>query len=159
MSQVIEFTAILKKVEGGHSASVDFPFNAKELFGTNGNVKVKIMYDDVPHRGLLTNRGGPCHFLGITKALKARIGKEIGDTVHIRLEKDLEERVVDMPADLAIAFETAPEACTAYEKLAYTHRKEYVQWIQEAKRPETRERRIAGTIEKLLANKKEPHAK
>ncbi len=157
MNQVIEFTAVLKKVEGGHAAYVDFPFDVKEIFGTRGNVKVKIMYDEVPHRGLLTNMGGACHFLGITKDLKARIGKEVGDTVHIRLEKDLEERIVEVPEDLAAAFATAVEARTAYEKLSYTHRREYVQWILEAKRPETRVRRIAGTIERLLANKKEPY--
>ncbi len=156
MNETIEFTAILQQGEHSTMLYVDFPFNVQEMFGTRGNVKVKIMYDDVPHRGLLTNMGGHCHFLGIRKELKARIGKKAGDTVHIRLERDTKERSVDLPGDLAAALTTAPEAHAAYEKLSYTHRKEYVQWIDEAKRPETRTRRVAGTIEKLLAHKKHP---
>jgi hypothetical protein len=60
-------------------------------------------------------------------------------------------RTVAVPDDLAEALNAAPEARARFEELAYSHRKEYVTWIEEAKKPETRARRVAGTIDKLLA--------
>lgn len=136
---------------------MDFPFGVPELFGTCGNVKVKILYDEVPHRGLLTSMGGACHFLGIAKELRAKIGKEVGNTVHIRLERDLEERIVEVPEDLSIAFETSPEARIRMKNSVIPTAKNTCSGSMRPKRPETRARRVAGTIERLLVNKKEPY--
>jgi uncharacterized protein YdeI (YjbR/CyaY-like superfamily) len=62
--------------------------------------------------------------------------------------------VVELPDDLAAALAAAPAAQALYEKLSYTHRKEYVQWINEAKKAETRATRVARTVEMLLSGKK-----
>ncbi len=159
MSEVIKFVAILKKDDNSPMLHIDFPYDVKELFGTRGNVKVKLMYDNVPHRGLLTNMGGQCHFLGINKELHAKIGKKAGDEVHVTLERDTEERIVEIPDDLLVLFTANPEAKSRYEKLSYTHRKEYVRWIEDAKKPETRLNRLGKTIEMLLNNKKNPSDK
>ena len=158
MGNKIEFTAILKN-DDSPMLYIDFPYDVKELFGTRGNVKVKVTYDGIPHRGLLTNMGGACHFLGINKALKAKIGKEAGDEVRVALERDSEERVVELPDDLAALFAANPEAKARYDKLSYSHRKEYAQWIAEAKKPETRQNRLQKTIEMLLDGKKNPSDK
>lgn len=156
MNDIIEFTAVLKKDADTPMMYVDFPYDVKELFGTRGNVKVKITYDGIPHRGLLTNMGGSCHFLGINKELRAKIGKAPGESVFITLQRDTEERIVEIPEDLAAAFAANPAAQARYDKLSYTHRKEYVRWITEAKRPETRTTRLSKTIEMLQAGKKNP---
>lgn len=158
MGHKIEFTATLKN-DGSPMLYIDFPYDVKELFGTRGNVKVKVTYDGIPHRGLLTNMGGTCHFLGINKALKAKIGKEAGDEVQVTLERDTEERIVELPDDLAALFAANPEAKDRYDKLSYSHRKEYAQWITDAKKPETRQNRLQKTIEMLLGGKKNPSDK
>ena len=56
-----------------------------------------------------------------------------------------------VPDDLRSALADDDAAPEAFEKLSYTHRREYVEWIEEAKRPDTRARRIAGTIERVCA--------
>ena len=64
--------------------------------------------------------------------------------LDLDLELDTEPREVDVPADLEAAFDD--EARAAFERMSYTHRKEYADWIEEAKRPETRERRIMAPV-------------
>ncbi|RYY87034.1 MAG: hypothetical protein EOO15_12990 [Chitinophagaceae bacterium] len=69
---------------------------------------------------------------------------------------DAEKKEVRLPEDLAAAFETHTEAAAAFAKLAFSHRKEYVEWIVNAKRPETRQKRVEGTIERLGYGWKNP---
>jgi uncharacterized protein YdeI (YjbR/CyaY-like superfamily) len=84
--------------------------------------------------------GGP-PFLIVRKDVRAAIGKQPGDTVRVTVEADAAPREVDVPADLAAALDAAGVRA-AFDRLAYTHRKEYAGWIAEAKRPETRARRV-----------------
>ena len=67
------------------------------------------------------------------------------------IELDTEPREVDVPADLEAALDA--EAKAAFERMSYTHRKEYAEWIEEAKRPETRERRVAKAVEMIREGK------
>jgi len=71
--------------------------------------------------------------------------------VRVSIELDTEPRTVTVPDDLRSALADDDAAREAFEKLSYTHRREYVEWIEEAKRPDTRARRIAGTIERVCA--------
>lgn len=86
---------------------------------------------------------------GLSKEIRAQAGVEAGDTVEVVLELDREERTVDVPAMLADGLAADAEAAAAFEKLAYTHRKEYARWIDEAKREETRARRVAQALEMI----------
>jgi uncharacterized protein YdeI (YjbR/CyaY-like superfamily) len=70
------------------------------------------------------------------------------------VEADVEERVATVPAELKRAFRSDKEAKSAFEKLSYTHQKEYVKWIEEAKKAETRQSRIVKTLEMLKKGKK-----
>ena len=74
---------------------------------------------------------------------------DAGDSVDVRLELDTAPREVDVPEALATALAADDKARATFEKLAYTHRKEFARWIEEAKRDETRERRVAKTVEML----------
>ncbi len=156
MNDLLEFDAVLDAVEGIEALSVNFPYDVQEVYGVRGQVKVKVTYDGVPYRGSLAKMGHHCHFLLVRKDIRKLIGKNAGDTVRVTVQRDTEERVVEVPAELADLFQQNPEAKALYDKLSYTHRKEYVQWINEAKRPETRQNRLAKTIEMLLNNKKNP---
>lgn len=159
MTQPIEFDATLKAFDGPSMLYIVFPFDVQALFGTRGNVKVKVTYDGVPHRGLLTNRGGGYHFLGLRRDLREKVGKIAGETVHVTIERDTDERLVDVPNDLATLLEANPDAADFFDTLSYTNRKEYAAWVAGAKRPETRTNRLTASIEKLLAGKKNPSEK
>lgn len=75
-----------------------------------------------------------------------------GDHVDVEVELDTAPRTVTPPADLVAALDAAPDAKAFFDGLAYTHAKEYVRWIEEAKRAETRESRIHKAIEMLRHN-------
>jgi len=141
------FRAVIE--EGSHGgAYVTIPFDVEKLYGQK-RVPVKAFIDSEPYRGSLVRMGGPAHILGILRGIRDKIGKDIGDEVEIILEHDIEPRRVTVPADLKAALVGEPEAETAFTQLSYTHRKEYVQWIEEAKRPATRVERINKTIAML----------
>jgi hypothetical protein len=89
--------------------------------------------------------------LGLSREVREGAGVEAGDTIDLQLELDTKPREVDVPEALATALAKDANARAAYEKLSYTHRKEYARWIAEAKRDETRERRVAKAIEQLRA--------
>jgi uncharacterized protein YdeI (YjbR/CyaY-like superfamily) len=98
--------------------------------------------------------GTECHILGILKDIREQIGKTFGDEVTVTVEPDTQPRLVEIPADLKKAFKAEKEARAFFEKLSYTHQKEYVSWITEAKKEETRQQRIGKTIEMLTKGKK-----
>ena len=141
------FTAIIQD-PGGGGAFVEMPFDVESAFGSK-RPKVRATIDGVPYRGTLTRMGTDCHILGIRKEIREQIGKTFGGEVTITVEPDTEPRVVEVPPDLNKAFQSDKEAKALFEKLSYTHQREYVDWIHEAKREETRRTRIVKTIKML----------
>ena len=141
------FTATIQNAGGG-GAFVEVPFDVEVAFGSK-RPKIKALIEGVPYRGLLVRMGGPNHILIILKSIREQTGKTFGDEVKVSVEADVEERVVTVPAELKRAFKSDKDARSAFEKLSYTHQKEYVNWIDEAKKDATRVRRVEQTI-KLL---------
>ena len=146
------FTATIQNAGGG-GAFVEVPFDVEKEFGSK-RPKVKAMIEGISYRGILTRMGSDCHILGIRKEIREQLGKTFGDELTITVEPDSEPRVVEVPAELKQAFKTEKEARALFEKLSYTHQKEYVGWINEAKREETRQNRIAKTVEMLKKGQK-----
>jgi len=142
------FKAIIQNAGGG-GAFVEVPFDVERTFGSK-RPKVKAMIEGVPYRGLLTRMGGPNHMLIILKGIREQIGKTFGDEIKVSVELDVEERVVTIPEELKRALNENPKAKAVFEKLSFTHQKEYVTWINEAKKEETRARRISKTMEMLI---------
>jgi len=141
------FKAIIQNAGGG-GAFVKVPFDVERIFGSK-RPKVKAMIEGVPYRGLLTRMGTEHHLLIILKGIREQIGKTFGDEIKVSVELDVEERAIAIPAELKRAFSSNKVAKAAFEKLSYTHQKEYVTWIEEAKKDETRTRRISQTVEML----------
>lgn len=133
---------------GGGGAFVEVPFDVEAAFGAK-RPKVKAMIEGVPYRGILSRMGGPNHILVILKDIRAKIGKTFGDEVKITVELDTEPRVVEIPPELAKAFKKEKAAAEYFKSLAYSHQREYVGYITEAKKEETRLRRVKQTIEML----------
>ena len=92
------------------------------------------------------------NLIGFSKAARGDAGLEIGESYAAIIELDAGERTVDVPDDLATALE-AGRVDKTFAALAYSHRKEYVRWITEAKKPDTRARRIAQTVDMVRAGK------
>ena len=146
------FTATIQDTDGG-GAFVEVPFDVEKAFGSK-RPKIKAMIEGVLYRGTLTRMGTDCHILGIRKNIRKQIGRTFGDEITIVIEPDTEPRVVEIPMDLENAFRLEKEAQALFQKLSYTHQKEYVTWIDEAKKEETRRNRIAKTIEILKERRK-----
>jgi hypothetical protein len=87
--------------------------------------------------------------LGFSRAVRDGAGVETGDAIEVEITLDQAPREVDVPAALTEALAGDPPAQAAFDRLASTHRKEYARWIEDAKRPETRARRIVQALEML----------
>ena len=146
------FKAVIQNAGGG-GAFVEVPFDVEAVFGTK-RPRVKAIIEGVPYRGILTRMGTDYHMLIVLKEIREQIGKSFGDEVTITVEPDTEPRIVEIPAELRKAFRTEKEAKAFFDKLSYTHQREYVLWINEAKREETRQNRIVKAIEMLKEGKK-----
>jgi len=89
------------------------------------------------------------YLLGLSRAVRTEAGVEAGDTVDVELALDEAPREVELPDALAEALAADPVAGAAFDRLSYTHRKEYARSIAEAKRAETAERRVTHVLEQL----------
>ena len=144
------FTVELERVQKT-ATMFRVPFDLGQAFGrARPPVKVTIrshmwrttpgVYDGVGH-------------IVVNRAVKAATGVDAGDRVRVRMELDTEPRTVLLPADLRAALGGTPEAKGAFERLSFTHQREYVEWVEEAKRSETRARRIGATVEQFAAGR------
>ena len=149
-----KFEAVIHEGRGG-GAFVFFPYDVEKEFATKGRVPVKATFEGVPYAGSLAKYGAPQHLLGVSKAIREQLGKKPGDSVQVVLWKDDEIRTVEIPPELKKAFEKA-RLLPTFEKLSYTHRKEYCRWIDEAKKDETRVRRMEKAVEMLRKGIKTP---
>jgi hypothetical protein len=154
------FTAMLEKPDDGiDGAYISIPFNVEKIYGSTGQVKVKAWFNGYPYRGVLANMGTGCHVIIVRKDIRQAIGKNAGDKITVELERDTEQRVIDVPDDLKKVLAQSEKAKEFFNSLSYTNRKEYVVWITSAKKTETREKRLSDTIQKLLKGKKNPAQK
>jgi hypothetical protein len=152
MAQKYSFRAVIENAGGG-GAFVRIPLDVEKTFGRK-RVPVKATIDGQPYRGLLVRMGGTYHILGVLKEIRQTIGKDFGDEVEVILEEDNEPRLVSVPPDLEQALKQNPQAEAIFRQLSYTHRKEYVSWIEDSKRETTRQNRISKAIEMLDQGKK-----
>lgn len=143
-----KFRAKLLQHDNMDATYVIFPYDVKENFGTS-RVKVKVKFDGVLYRGSLMPMGMiEGHPLLLRKDVRAKINKKAGDFVNVELEQDLEERIVEVPADFEKALKKNKVKDT-FEKMSFTLRKEYVNSVLESKKPETRLKRIEKAIEMI----------
>lgn len=150
----MKFTGTLSEAAGAGGRWVECPFDARSEFGS-ARPPVVGTVNGQPYRTRLMRYGGQT-VMGLTKEIRAAAGVELGDEIVIEIELDEAPREVDVPEELALALASDAPARAAFDALAYTHRKEYAQWIAEAKRPETRERRVAKAVQMLVDGTKHP---
>ena len=128
---------------------LQIPFDVDAVFGGRGMVKVTGTMNGFGFRTSLMPNGDGTHHLVVTKEMMAGAGVGQGETARLTLERDTAPRVVAVPEDLKARL--AGDVAEVFERLSYSHKKEYVTWIESAKRAETRARRVEQTLEKLAA--------
>jgi hypothetical protein len=142
------FTAVLGE------RHVVVPFDVRALWG-EARPPVKGTVNGVAFRSRLMVYGGET-MLGLTNALRAQAGIAPGDEVEVVIERDDAPREVEVPPALQQRLDADATAKAAFEKLSFTHRREYASWIAEAKKAETRERRAGKAIALLREGVKTP---
>jgi hypothetical protein len=148
------FMATLERPDSvGAWTYLTVPFDAAAVFGAKGQIKIKGTLNGARFRGLLMPHGDGRHFLVVNKALRDKAQAEAGSTVQVGLELDTSPRRVNVPRDIKQALAANPAAAAAFNGLAPSHQQEYVDHIAEAKKDETRRRRIVAAITRLSAAK------
>jgi Bacteriocin-protection, YdeI or OmpD-Associated/Domain of unknown function (DUF1905) len=109
---------------------------------------VRATINEYTWAGRVSRMGGE-FLLGLSREVRTGAGAEAGDEVTVTIALDEAPREVDVPSALAQALDGDAEAAARFEALAHTHRKELARWIAEAKKDETRERRVAQALEML----------
>jgi len=155
MEKPVKFKSKILQHGTMNAAYIEFPYSTEKLFGKKGQVKIKAVFEEkAEYRGTLAKMKTECHLLILTQEIRRQINKTFGDEISVKLWEDKEERIVDLPDDVKEIFNENKEAFEMYEKMSYTHKKEYIRWITDAKKTETRENRKAKMIEMILAGKK-----
>jgi hypothetical protein len=125
-----------------------FPYDTETEFATRGKVPVKATLNGVPYSGSLMACGGPHHMLAVLRAIRQQTGKGPGDMIDVEIWRDDATRTVEVP----VAFEKLMKKeglLPFFEELSFTHRKEYCRWVTEAKKEETRLKRLEKAVEML----------
>lgn len=144
MSKSITYTC---KIDGDGTAmsALPVPFDPKHLFGKI-RAPIIVRIGDFSYRSTIAAMGGPL-FIPLRKSNREAAGVEIGQEIEVTLTLDEAPRTVELPDDLEAAIKAIPGGIEAWEKASFTHRREYVEAINEAKRPETREKRVGLALD------------
>ena len=148
------FRAIIQRNTGVNNSSawIEFPYDLKQTYGVGNLVPFKATFDGrVTYRGSLAKMGGPSAMLLLRKDVRDELGKQPGDSVEVVVELDDRPREVIVAADIQNALK-ATDLWETFRGLAYSHRKEYVMWIEGAKKPATRASRIQKMCDILSAS-------
>ena len=144
----VTFSTIIIQAEGKNATGISIPPEAMAVLGTQKKPKVTVNLNGYTYRSTVAVYGDQ-YLLPLSQAHREAAGVAAGDQLQITLELDLEPRIVDVPDDLLATLAAKAGASEAFEALAHSKRKELVRQIEDAKTPETRERRIAGIVAKL----------
>jgi len=151
-----KFEAQLKKgINRQGWTYVDIPATVSKKFKDKGRIPVAGSVDHESFRTSILPKGDGTYYLFVSQPVQNKIGKTVGDYVKIQFAEDLEPRTVDVPNDIIEAFSVSRKAIATFTGFSYSHKKELTEWINEAKKTETRERRIVKAIV-MLENYKKP---
>ena len=144
----MKFQATLRADPTGTGTYVLVPPQVEKALGLKGRPKIQSVIAGHPYRGsLMPSADGFC--LGVLKAIQQAEGLSRGDTITVELELDTAPRVIEPPPDLAKALARDKRAAAAWDGLSYTNKREIALGLEEAKKPETRERRLAAALARL----------
>ncbi len=140
---------------GGKTATgFEVPGDIVEALGSGKRPAVTITVGGHTYRTTVTPMGGR-YLIPLSAENRAASGLAAGDDITVEIELDTAPREMPAPDDLAEALTKSPEAEAFFDSLSFSHKRSYVDWVRSAKKPETRERRVAQAIELLLDKRKQ----
>lgn len=151
MSEKQTFKVLLEKHETMDATGITIPFDVEKVFGAR-RVPVKVKINDAEYRSTVVRMGGK-YMMVVPKHFREAAGVKADEIITVEMQRDTEKRTVEVPKDLAEALKKS-DLTDVFSKMSYTHQKEYVNAINEAKKPETRLRRIEKAIEEIAKKKK-----
>ena len=146
------FKTTLHGVEGMNATGIEIPPGIVDALGSGKRPKIVVTVGGLTYRSTAAVMGGR-YMVGVTQEQRAATGLKAGDEIEVSIELDTAPREVEAPADLLAAMDAAG-ARAAWDRLAYSHRKEHVRAIEEAKALETRQRRIEKAVAMATAKLK-----
>ncbi len=151
---VYSFEAVLVRPEGvGTWTFLNIPLEISTTFGSKGQVRIKGTINGYPYRSSALPMGDGSHYLVVGKDIRQHIAAVQGNKVKVTMELDMEERHADVPEELKRALSDQPQAAAAFEKMTYSHQKEWINWIMSAKQAETRLRRVEKALSLIKQGK------
>ncbi|MDQ1672630.1 MAG: hypothetical protein QOK30_805 [Nocardioidaceae bacterium] len=152
MSESLSFHTTVEL--GGKTATgLQVPDDIVSALGGGKRPAVRVTIASYTYRTTVASMGGR-YLVPLSAEHRAAAGVAAGDEVDVTIEADTEAREVPVPHDLSAALAKHDAAGRFFDALAYTHRKEWVRWIEDAKRPGTRERRLEATLDALRAGRR-----
>ena len=136
-------------IREGNLCAIRLPFDPTAVFG-RARVPVKVTLNGYTYRSTIAIMGGQA-LIPLRKTNREAAGLEGTETLDVRLDVDTETREIKPPADLAKALRAAPPAWERWQELSYSHQREYAESVTEAKKPETRARRIEAAVKSIAA--------
>jgi hypothetical protein len=134
---------------GGKTATgIEVPAAVVEALGSGKRPAVTVTLHAYSYRTTVAPMGGR-FFIPASAEVRKASGVAAGDELDVGIELDTAPRTVEVPPDLAAALGEDPALERAWETLSYTHQREWVRSVLEAKKAETRERRVRAAVEKL----------
>jgi hypothetical protein len=142
-----EFDATLvARGPGGAWTFLPIPFSVEKEFGKKGRTPVSGTLNGFAFQNSLMPRGDGTHSMMVGKELQAGAKAKPGEKVKVSIQLDESERVVEVPLELQRELKKDRAARAAFEALAYSHKKEYSEWIGTAKKPETKAARVLKAL-------------
>ncbi len=140
----IKFNATV--IRRGRFTCLDLPAAASRQLGSNGRVPVAGLINGFPIDTSVFPDGDGGHYLMLNREMRKGASLEAGDNAQVVISVDPRMGTLEVPGDLSKALADNDRARSAFQDLSHSHKKEYLDWVAEAKRPETRARRIERTV-------------
>ncbi len=142
----LQFEGRLESDQG--ACFIRVPPQTLTALGEGKRVPVRVTLNDYTYRTTIAVYGGKS-YIGVRREVREAAGVAAGDPLTVGLEYDAEVRAVDLPPALRRVLEADAAAAAAFEKLSYTRKKEFMQWVTGAKRAETQRRRMEQAMAML----------
>jgi len=134
--------------QDGNNTGIEVPEDAVEQLGAGKRAAVIVDVNGYQYRSTIAPMGGR-YLIPFSAARRDESGIKGGDAVTVTLTADDAPRTVEVPDDLKAALDGSPAALAAWDALSYSRRKEHVRSVVDAKKPETRARRVASVVDNL----------
>lgn len=144
-------TVHVQIVRDGSMCYVPVPFNPKDVFGKI-RAPVRVTLNGYSYRSTIASMGNTVA-IPLRRSNREAAGLDGTETLDVEIALDTEKRVITPPRDFASALKAAPPAWERWKELSFSHQREYVEAIQQARKPETRTKRMRDAVRMIRARR------